>query len=179
MYSDWPMKITSRIEYYCLMGGSYKTFIHVVNSWIVNSVIVNDLSCKFIFASYFGFYLSQPFWTWLSHMLLLNLSVCPLHMGFLGLVRVFLISKISHNCLKISLCDICEANKSPSKLPRAPLGVIPVGVPLDRNATDLLGPLPETPRGNKYSLTVTDYFTKCMFPCRNTSYIHIYTHEKC
>ena len=60
----------------------------------------------------------------------------------------------------LTQCDICEANKSPSKLPRAPLGVIPVGVPLDRNATDLLGPLPETPRGNKYSLTVTDYFTK-------------------
>jgi hypothetical protein len=41
--------------------------------------------------------------------------------------------------------DICEANKSPPKLPRAPLGVMPVGAPLDRNATDLLGPLPETP----------------------------------
>jgi hypothetical protein len=26
--------------------------------------------------------------------------------------------------------------------------------------TDLLGPLPVTPRGNKYILTITDYFTK-------------------
>ena len=60
----------------------------------------------------------------------------------------------------LALCDICEANKSPPKLPRASLGVMPVGAPLDRNATDLLGPLPETPRGNKYILTVTDYFTK-------------------
>jgi hypothetical protein len=49
-------------------------------------------------------------------------------------------------------CDICEANKSPPKLPRASLGFMPVGAPLDRNASDLLGPLPESLRGNKYIL---------------------------
>jgi transposase InsO family protein len=37
---------------------------------------------------------------------------------------------------------------------------MPVGAPLDRIATDILGPLPITPRGNKYILVVTDYFTK-------------------
>jgi hypothetical protein len=37
---------------------------------------------------------------------------------------------------------------------------MPVGAPLDRLGTDLLGPLPVTPRGNKYILTITDYFTK-------------------
>ena len=26
---------------------------------------------------------------------------------------------------------------------------------------DILGPLPQTPRGNKLILVVTDYFTKC------------------
>lgn len=31
---------------------------------------------------------------------------------------------------------------------------------MDRLATDLLGPLPETPQGNKYILVVTDHFTK-------------------
>ena len=31
---------------------------------------------------------------------------------------------------------------------------------MDRLGTDVLGPLPETPRGNKYILVVTDYFTK-------------------
>lgn len=31
---------------------------------------------------------------------------------------------------------------------------------MDRLATDLLGPLPETPRGNKYVLVITDHFTK-------------------
>ena len=34
-----------------------------------------------------------------------------------------------------------------------------VGAPLDRLSTDILGPLPETPRGNKYILTATDHFT--------------------
>ncbi|VDI02863.1 Hypothetical predicted protein [Mytilus galloprovincialis] len=60
----------------------------------------------------------------------------------------------------ISQCDICGANKPPQKLLRAPLGKMPVGGPLDRLATDLLGPLPLTPRNNRYILTVTDYFTK-------------------
>ncbi|CAC5410262.1 unnamed protein product [Mytilus coruscus] len=60
----------------------------------------------------------------------------------------------------ISQCDICGANKPPNKSSRAPLGTMPVGAPLDRLATDFLGPLPTTPRGNKFILTVTDYFTK-------------------
>ena len=51
----------------------------------------------------------------------------------------------------ISQCEICGANKSS----KAPLG----STPLDRMGTDLLGPLPVTPRGNKYILTITDYFT--------------------
>ena len=34
------------------------------------------------------------------------------------------------------------------------------GAPLDRLATDILGPFPESTRGNKYVLAVTDYFTK-------------------
>jgi len=60
----------------------------------------------------------------------------------------------------ISQCEICGANKPPNKSSKAPLGSMPVGAPLDRLATDLLGPLPVTPRGNKYILTITDYFTK-------------------
>ena len=34
------------------------------------------------------------------------------------------------------------------------------GAPLDRLTTDILGPFPESTRGNKYVLAVTDYFTK-------------------
>lgn len=56
-------------------------------------------------------------------------------------------------------CDSCAANKPPAKPPRAPLGDLRVGAPMDRLATDILGPLPTTPRGNRYVLIVTDYFT--------------------
>ena len=57
-------------------------------------------------------------------------------------------------------CDICGAVKTPPKSLRAPLGAMPVGAPMDRLGTDFLGPLPLTPRGNRYILVVTDYFTK-------------------
>lgn len=60
----------------------------------------------------------------------------------------------------VSQCNTCEANKTPQKLPRAPLGLMNVGAPLDRLGVDIMGPLPETPRGNKYILSVTDHFTK-------------------
>ena len=37
---------------------------------------------------------------------------------------------------------------------------MPVGAPLDRLSTGILGPFPEANQGNKYVLAVTDYFTK-------------------
>jgi hypothetical protein len=43
---------------------------------------------------------------------------------------------------------------------KAPLGSMPMQAPFDRMGTDLLGPLSVTPRGNKYILTIADYFTK-------------------
>ena len=57
-------------------------------------------------------------------------------------------------------CDICAANKRPHKTPRAPLGKMQVGAPFDRLSTDYLGPLPLTPRGNRYILLATCAFTK-------------------
>ena len=57
-------------------------------------------------------------------------------------------------------CDNCARNKKPTQTPRAPLGRMKVGAPLDRLSTDILGPLPLTPRGNRYILVVTDHFTK-------------------
>jgi hypothetical protein len=60
----------------------------------------------------------------------------------------------------ISQCEICGANKPPNKSSKAPLGSMPMEAPLYRMGTYLLGPLPVTPRGNKYILTITDYFTK-------------------
>jgi len=62
--------------------------------------------------------------------------------------------------LWILQCDNCGANKTPSVNPKAPPGSIPVGAPLDRLCTDLLGPFPVTPRKNRYVLVVTDHFSK-------------------
>ena len=60
----------------------------------------------------------------------------------------------------IRQCDKCRANQPPAQTQRAKLGDMRVGSPLDRLATDILGPFPETERGNKYILVVMDYFTK-------------------
>ena len=60
----------------------------------------------------------------------------------------------------VKQCEVCGKVKKPPKLPRAPLGSMPVGAPMDRLATDFLGPFPETPRGNRHILVVTDIFTK-------------------
>ena len=60
----------------------------------------------------------------------------------------------------IQKCSTCAQNMKPRKTPKAPLGNMSVGAPLDRIGIDLLGPLPETPRDNKFILALQDYFTK-------------------
>ncbi|XP_050714146.1 protein NYNRIN-like [Eriocheir sinensis] len=57
-------------------------------------------------------------------------------------------------------CDVCSAKKGPAKRNRAPLQVYCVGAPMERVAVDIAGPLPLTPRGNRYICVVMDYFTK-------------------
>ena len=57
-------------------------------------------------------------------------------------------------------CDSCAARKPPQKKPRSAMKTYNVGAPLERVALDVLGPLPESERGNKYILVVADYFTK-------------------
>ena len=42
----------------------------------------------------------------------------------------------------------------------APLGSLRTGAPCDCLATDYVGPLPVTERGNRYILLLTDHFTK-------------------
>ena len=51
----------------------------------------------------------------------------------------------------------------------APLQLHQPGVPLQRVAMDILGPLPETERGNRYILVIADYCTKWTeaFPMSN------------
>ena len=57
-------------------------------------------------------------------------------------------------------CTVCGARKSPGKRPKAALQKYQVGFPMDRVATDILGPFPESTAGNKYILVVGDYFTR-------------------
>ena len=77
------------------------------------------------------------------------------------LLRRFYWFKVREDAdLWVDRCDKCASSKKPPKTMRAPMGNMTVGAPLDRVATDVLGPLPWTPRGNRYILAVTDYFTK-------------------
>ena len=65
-------------------------------------------------------------------------------------------------------CAVCCSRKTPHRL-WAALEVSMVSRPLERVAMDILGPLPETPRGSKYILVVGDYFTKWkeVYPLKN------------
>ncbi|KAL9957276.1 hypothetical protein ACROYT_G038892 [Oculina patagonica] len=60
----------------------------------------------------------------------------------------------------VTRCHVCASKKTWGKKRRAPLKQYVVGAPMERIAVDILGPLPETPRKNKFILVVSDYFTK-------------------
>ena len=55
-------------------------------------------------------------------------------------------------------CDLCSSRKGPRRKPKAPMQIYRVGLPMERIAIDVLGPLPESNR--KYLLIAMDYFTK-------------------
>ena len=57
-------------------------------------------------------------------------------------------------------CKVCASRKFPSTHPKAPIQTYTSANPMDRVVMDILGPLPVTPRGNRYILTIADYFTK-------------------
>ena len=54
----------------------------------------------------------------------------------------------------------CASRKTPTPKARAPLQPIATSYPMQLVATDILGPLPESPGGNSYILVVADYFTR-------------------
>ena len=54
----------------------------------------------------------------------------------------------------------CASRKNPVRTRRAPLKKYQVGMPLERVALDITGPWPVSQNGNKYTLVVSDYFTK-------------------
>ena len=57
-------------------------------------------------------------------------------------------------------CKVCASRKSPFTHPKAPMQTYTSTNPMDRVVMDILGPLPVTPRGNRYILTIADYFTE-------------------
>ena len=57
-------------------------------------------------------------------------------------------------------CDKCQRTNRVLKRPRAELHPIPVVKVWHRVGIDLVGPLPETKNGNKYIITLSDYFSK-------------------
>ena len=66
-------------------------------------------------------------------------------------------------------CPVCASRKLLPKKYQGPLQTIVVSKPLQMIAMDILGPLPETKRKNKYVLVIGDYFTKWTeaFPIKN------------
>ena len=59
-------------------------------------------------------------------------------------------------------CDLCQKTIDKGRVPRAPLGRMPlIVVPFQRVAIDLVGPLsPPSERGHRYFLTLIDYATR-------------------
>ncbi|KAL7889979.1 hypothetical protein AOLI_G00022370 [Acnodon oligacanthus] len=57
-------------------------------------------------------------------------------------------------------CTHCAAKACPSKKPQAPMGTVRMVAPMERIAIDLMEPMNETERHNRYILVAQDYFTK-------------------
>ena len=57
-------------------------------------------------------------------------------------------------------CIVCVKKGKPQLRQRAPMKIYNVGAPLERIALDMLGPFPESKRGNKLVLCTGDYFTR-------------------
>ena len=62
--------------------------------------------------------------------------------------------------LWIHNCTVCGARKSNRRVNKSQPQNYQVGAPMDRVATDILGPFPQSESGNRYVLLVGDYFTR-------------------
>ena len=65
----------------------------------------------------------------------------------------------------IDSCKECMMRKRKYGYHPAPLQSVPIGLPFDRIAMDILGPLPCTTRGNRFVLLFVDYKTKWIEGC--------------
>lgn len=59
-------------------------------------------------------------------------------------------------------CHICATRKTAGRKNRAPMRRYDPGLPMEEIAIDLMGPLPESSKGNKYVLVVVDSFSRWM-----------------
>lgn len=50
-----------------------------------------------------------------------------------------------------------NVNPLPNQI-REAMAIYNVGAPLERVALDIMGPLPQTQKGHKYIMAITDYF---------------------
>nr|VZI14049.1 unnamed protein product [Spirometra erinaceieuropaei] len=57
-------------------------------------------------------------------------------------------------------CGVCARFKHPTHNPRAPLQPISTGYPNQRLGVDIVGPFPQSRKGNRYLLVMVDFFTK-------------------
>ena len=65
--------------------------------------------------------------------------------------------------MQVSSCDRCQRNNKKFHASAGVLHPIPVNIKAQiwhQVGMDLIGPLPETSLGNKYIITLTDYFSK-------------------
>ena len=63
--------------------------------------------------------------------------------------------------IQVRTCQKCQRGNSKLQKAASTLHPIPVKPKVwHRVGMDLIGPMPETPRGNKYIVTLTDYFSK-------------------
>ena len=62
--------------------------------------------------------------------------------------------------LYVKTCTICSKNKKPRIKPKAQLGSYHAGARMERVHLDMMGPLPESDKGNKYIMVMVDQFSK-------------------
>ena len=62
--------------------------------------------------------------------------------------------------LYVKTCAICSKNKKPRVKPKAELGSYHAGARMERVHLDMMGPLPESDRGNKYIMVMVDQFNR-------------------
>ena len=68
---------------------------------------------------------------------------------------------LSAHFIQIGSCEKCQKNKHKLRKESGVLHPIPVAPQLWKQVgMDLIGPMPVTARGNKYIITLTDYFSK-------------------